>query len=64
MLCSLSALKDQDLEQIRSLEAELGRPLLAFSCHDLRPAVIDDEKLEKIELLEKKLGISLLAVEA
>ncbi len=62
MICSLSHLKDQDLDQIRALEAELGQPLLAFSCHDLKPAIVDDENLKKIEALEKKLGMSLLAV--
>lgn len=62
MICSLSNLKDQDLDQIRALEAELGQPLLAFSCHDIQPAIVDDENLKKIEALEKKLKMSLLAV--
>ena len=63
MICSLTNLTDENLAQIRTLESELGRPLLAFSCHDARPAVLDDEKLKKIEALEDRLGISLLAVE-
>lgn len=63
MICSLSNLTDENLAQIRSLETELGSPLLAFSCHGVRPAVLDDEKLQKIEALENRLGISLLAVE-
>ena len=64
MICSLSNLKAQELDQIRALEAELGQPLLAFSCHNIRPAVVDDAQLKKIEELEKTLGMSLLAVEA
>jgi len=64
MICSLSNLTDEDLAQIRSLESELDSPLLAFSCHGIRPAVLDDEKLQKIEALENRLGISLLAVDA
>ncbi len=63
MICSLSTPTSQDLDQIRALETELGQPLLAFSCHNIRPAVVDDEKLKKIEALEEKLGMSLLAVE-
>ena len=64
MLCSLSNLKEQDLEQIRALESELGRPLLAFSCHEAKPAVLDDEALKKIQETEKKIGFSLVALEA
>lgn len=64
MLCSLSNLKEQDLEQIRALEAELGIPVLAFSCHDSKPAPLDEEKLKKIQEAEKKMGLSLVAVQA
>lgn len=63
MLCSLSTLNDPELDQIRTLETELGQTLLAFSCHDVQPAIVDDDKLKKIEALEKKLGMSLLAVD-
>ena len=62
MLCSLSNLNSQDLNQIQSLETEMGQPLLAFSCHNLSPATVSAEQLAKIQALEKKLGISLLAV--
>jgi hypothetical protein len=64
MLCSISSLKDQDLEKIKSLESELDQTLLAFSCHDLSPATLDENKLGKIQALEKDLGISLVAVSA
>lgn len=63
MMCSLSHLKEQDLDQIRSLESDLGKPLLAFSCHDVIPASLEEDTLSKIQALEKKLGISLVAVE-
>jgi hypothetical protein len=62
MICSLSNLKSQDLDQIRTMEAEVGQPLLAFSCHDFSPATLSAEKLEKIQALEKKLGVALVAV--
>ena len=64
MLCSLSNLKEQDLEQIRTLESELGRPLLAFSCHETKPAVLDEGALQKIQEVENKIGFALVAVEA
>lgn len=62
MLCSLSNLNSQDLNQIQSVETDVGQPLLAFSCHDISPATLSAEQLEKIQALEKKLGIALVAV--
>lgn len=63
MLCSLTTLKNTDLELLQSLENELDQTLLAFSCHDVNPAILDKDKLAKIQELEKKLGISLVAVQ-
>ena len=62
MLCSLSNLETRDLDQIKSLEGELNQTLLAFSCHDSQPAVLDQDKLAKLQALEKELGIYLVAV--
>jgi len=62
MLCSLSKIESTSLEAIQSLENNLGKTLLAFSCHDLNPAKIKDEELKQIHELEKKLGIVLVAV--
>jgi hypothetical protein len=62
MICSLSNLNSQDLDQIKAVEAEVGQSLLAFSCHDLSPAALSADKLEKIQALEKKLGMALVAV--
>ena len=64
MLCSLSSLKDQDINEIKSLENELGHTVLAFSCHEAEPASLDEAKLEKIRALESSLGLSLVAVKA
>ena len=64
MLCSLGKLNEQDLGRIKSLEDELGQPLLAFACHSSKPARLDQAKLDKIQALEKDLGMALLAVEA
>ena len=63
MYCTLSGLNKQDIEQIQSLENELDQRLLAFSCHDIQPALVGVDHLTKIKNLEKKLGISLLAVQ-
>jgi hypothetical protein len=62
MLCSLSTLGSSQLSAIHRLEQELGRPVLAFSCHDITPADVTQEELEKIQHLEEKLGLSLVAV--
>ena len=62
MICSLSSLTEKDLQEINQLEAEINTPLLAFSCYDVKSAVLTDDALDKLENLEKKLGISLLAV--
>ena len=64
MLCSLSSLDEKDLGRIKSLEDELGSPLLAFSCHKARPAVLDGGRLAKLQALEQDLGVALVALEA
>jgi len=64
MLCSLSRLEEQVLEKIQSLEKEIGQPILAFSCHETAPALLDADRLDKVQTLEKQLGLSLVAVNA
>ena len=64
MLCSLSNLKEQDIQAIRKMESELGITVLAFSCHDAEPSILEKDKLEKIQSVENKLGLSLVAVES
>jgi hypothetical protein len=63
MLCSLATKLDRkQLEEIGTLEKELGTPVLAFACHPAEPAVIAGDKIAKLEELERKLGVSLVAV--
>lgn len=62
MLCSLSNLNDNDLQEIHKLEKDIQLPLLAFSCNNTSIAHLSIENLKKIQDLEKKLGISLVAV--
>jgi hypothetical protein len=64
MICSLSNLEEKDLSQIQSLEKDLGKTLLAFSCHEIPASTLEADKLEKIQDLEKQLGLSLVAVDA
>ena len=63
MLCTLSHLDSQAIEQIKTLENELHQTLLAFSCHNVNPTPLEADKLAKIQKLENKLGISLVAVQ-
>ena len=64
MICSLSSNVSQaTLKSINDLESELGKTLLAFSCHSVKPSTLSADELKKIQALEKKLGVSLIAVE-
>ncbi len=63
MLCTLSHLDSQAIEQIKALENELHQTLLAFSCHTAHPSPLEADKLAKIQKLENELGISLVAVQ-
>lgn len=63
MACTLASLNEEQLKEIRNLEEELGRPLLAFSCVDLRPASLDADSVRRIQKLEGDLGVALLAVQ-
>lgn len=65
MLCSIATNIDAStLQTISDLEKGLGKTLLAFKCHDLKPSMLSAEELSKVQDVEKKLGISLVAVEA
>ncbi|MBI9074658.1 MAG: hypothetical protein JEZ02_04530 [Desulfatibacillum sp.] len=63
MICTLSTLTDQDLQDIKKLEESLNKPLLAFSCRNVNMAQMSVEELARIQALESKMGISLVAVE-
>ena len=62
MLCSLSNLNDNGIESIKSLETDLGSPVLAYSCHDYAPAQLSDDQLSKLRSLEEELSVALVAV--
>lgn len=63
MLCSYSELNNDALNAIQELEKEIGKPLLSFTCKDIKPALVEQETLDKIQALEKSLSLSLVAVE-
>jgi len=63
MMCSLASLEPKNLKAIQSLEKELGRPLLAFSCHDVRAAELKADQLARIRNLEAQLGVYLVAIQ-
>jgi hypothetical protein len=52
------------LKSIQNLEKEIGKTLLAFNCHDIKPATLSENELSKIQKLENHLSISLVAVDA
>ena len=63
MLCSLATKLDQgQIQEITSLEGELGVPILAFACHQMDAAPIDAAQIDRLKRLEDKLGVALVAV--
>jgi hypothetical protein len=65
MICSLTNNIDEaKLSAITNLEKDLGKTLLAFSCHALNPSSLSADELQKVQDAEKKLGVSLVVVEA
>jgi len=65
MLCSLATkVPDETVAAINSLEKDLGKTLLAFQCHNLKPSDLSEAELKRIQEVETKLGVSLVAVEA
>jgi hypothetical protein len=64
MICSIATkVNENGVDQIKHLEKELGRTLLAFRCHELKPSQLSAEELNKIQEVEKNLGVSLIAVD-
>ena len=65
MLCSLATkVTDETMAAINALEKDLGKTLLAFQCHSLKPSDLSADELQRIKEVETKLGVSLVAVEA
>jgi hypothetical protein len=64
MICSIGKIEQRELEEIKSLEKELGKTVLAFQCSsDIQPARLSDSQLQRLREIEEKLSLSLVAVE-
>lgn len=62
MMCSLARLDNDTIEAVKSLEKDIGKTILAYSCGEANPAALQDEELNKIKEVETKLGLALVAV--
>jgi len=62
LICSYPSLDGEKLDSLQHLEKELGRTLLAYSCHQMEPAQLTPEELERIQSLEKDLGVVIVAL--
>ncbi len=58
-----SNLADDALDEVRSLEAELGKVVVALE-PDIPPAELSDEQVARIQAVEKKLGVVIVALDA
>lgn len=64
MLCSLATKMTADtIKVITDLERDMGKTLLAFQCHNLKPSELNESELQKIMEIESRLGISIVAVD-
>ena len=65
MLCSLDTQMTPEMHQkISALEQDLGKILLAFRCHDMKPSELSENELQRVREVESQLGLSLVAVDA
>ena len=62
MMCGLSQLDAKKLQTIKSMEQTMGKTLLAYTCHDFKPAPLNEKELRQMQEMEKKLGVILVAV--
>lgn len=62
MLCSYANLDDDRVEQIKALEKEIGKTMVAMACWDAKTSDLTEEQISKIKMLEKSTGMVLLAV--
>lgn len=62
MICSYASVEEKKLKALQKLEKELGKTLLAFSCHDAKPAQLTPEHLKHVQDLEKELGVVVVAL--
>lgn len=57
-----STLGEEGLNEVRSLEAELGKVVVALE-RDIPPAQLTEDQVARIQALEKKLGVVIVALD-
>ena len=62
MLCTLAQLENDQLADIQTLEKNLGKTLIAFSCKHVGIVSLKEDELSQIKQVQKKLNVSLVAV--
>ncbi|MDC0657724.1 hypothetical protein N6L27_06935 [Leisingera sp. SS27] len=62
MLYPLASLEADKLDAIKSLEKDIGSPVVALAGVEATTAALPDEKLKKLQELEEELGVVLVAV--
>ncbi|WP_300672725.1 hypothetical protein [Desulfoluna sp.] len=61
MICAASNLDTGKLGAIKTLEQEIGKTIVAYSCSDPKPSNLTEEEIRKIKALEEKLAVTLVA---
>ncbi len=62
MICSYAPMDEKKLDSLKHLEKELGQTLLAYSCHDMKPAELTPEQVERLKKVEEELGVVIVAL--
>ncbi|UWQ32104.1 hypothetical protein K3555_16235 [Leisingera sp. M527] len=62
MLYPLASLEADKLEAIKSLEKDIGSPVVALAGVEANTAPLPDDQLKKLQELEAELGVVLVAV--
>lgn len=58
----IAQLADEEVAQVRALEADLGKHVMAFEA-GLEIAALDEAALARVKELERRLGVTLLVFE-
>jgi hypothetical protein len=64
MMCNVTRLDDAKVQQIKAVEQEVGKTLLAYSCYNVSPADLNKDELARISEAEQKLGVVLVAIKS
>lgn len=64
MMCTLTPLDAKKEDELKKMEQQMGKTLLAYSCSSTEPAQLSDAELNRLREFEQKLGLVLIAVKA